>query len=222
LTGFFGHRDFKNNKLLKRNQDLLRTGIEEGTYEYIIDTFTEIKELRNGFFHKHNLTEWDKVDTARDNAFLVFFLLLGAYLLTNSEEEKLGIIHTKVRDDYYSLCEYINIRVFSSKMLAKPIFYLDGHTEPYEFWMGYQDDFITYDDYGDPIYSGVYFRTLSDNPHIRKATLDNLTTEIWEGEMTISKSIPIQITPSGPQLLIYKDGKFCMNKQNLFNQRILS
>lgn len=71
LTGFFGYSDVKNRRRYRRNKDLLRTGVSEDTYEFIVDTFTTIIGLRNGYFHKHNLKDWHKVDEARDNAFLV-------------------------------------------------------------------------------------------------------------------------------------------------------
>lgn len=208
LTGVFGYYDERRGQYYWRNRDLLVCGIDNDTYEFIIDTFTSIVGLRNGFFHKHNLTDWSKVVDARNSARLVFYLLLGAYKINESDKTALGRIHVDEHDDYYKLCDYMNNKAYGISGLDIPIFYLNGQTDPYGFWMGYRDDFIEYDNYGEPVYSGVYFRELNDKQHIRKATRENLPTEIWEGTMSISRSVPIEIKPSGPQKKIYQDGKF--------------
>lgn len=212
LTGFFGFNDVKNGRRYGRNKDLLRIGVSEGTYEFIVDTFTAITGLRNGYFHKHNLTDQHKVDEARDNAFLVFYLLLGAYMLSKSEQNEMGIIHANVQDDYYRLCAYLNKRAYLSDPMRIPIYYMNGEKGPYGFFMGYQDDFIKYDEYGEAVFSGAYFKRMEDKNHIIKANKENLPEEIWEGELVISASTPIQITPSGPLVQLYKDGKFCVEE----------
>lgn len=53
---------------------------------------------------------------------------------------------------------------------------------------------------------------MEDKNHIIKANKENLPEEIWEGELVISASTPIQITPSGPLVQLYKDGKFCLEE----------
>lgn len=208
LTGFFGFYNERTAQYYHRNKDLLRAEITDTTYEYIIDVLTGIVGLRNGYFHKHNLKEWDSVVNARNSARLVFYLLLGAYRINDDEKQQLGLIKTDMHDDYYRLCEYLNRCTGSADGLEIPIFYMNGQTEPYGFWMGYRDDFIEYDNYGEPVYSGAYFRQLHEKNHIIKATRETLPTEIWEGVLKISRSVPIEIKPSGPQKKIYADGKF--------------
>ena len=208
LTGFFGFFSERSSQYYYRNKDLLENGITESTYEYIIDVLTGIVGLRNGYFHKHNLKTWDSVVEARNSARLVFYLLLGAYRISESDKQQLGLIPSENHDDYYRLCEYLNECSGSADGLEIPVFYMNGETERYGFWMGYRDDFIEYDIYGEPIYSGAYFRQLHEKNHITKATRDTLPNEIWEGVLKISRSVPIQIEPSGPLKKLYKDGEF--------------
>lgn len=210
LTGFFGFYNSNKGQYWNRNKDLLVREINNDTYEYIVDVLSGIVGLRNGFFHKHNLLEWEKVTEARNNARLVFYLILGAYTLSDKDKSELGKIENSTHDDYYKLCEYMNQRSYETGLngLDIPIFYLCGQTDPYSFWLLHEDDFIEYDIYGDPIYSGIYFRQLQDKNRFQKATRENLPTEIWEGSLSISMNAPISITPSGPQKKIYENGKF--------------
>ena len=208
LTGFFGFFNERTSRYYYRNKDLLVAGITDGTYEYIIDVLTGIVGLRNEYFHKHNLKNWDSVVEAKNSARLVFYLILGAYRIDENDKQQLGLITSEKHDNYYCLCEYLNGCNVSKDGLEIPIFYMNGETDPYSFWMGYRDDFIEYDNYGEPVYSGAYFRQLHDMKHITKATRDTLPEEIWEGVLKISRSVPVQIEPSGPLKKIYKDGEF--------------
>lgn len=208
LTGFFGFYNVEKEQYRGRNKDLLAAGINDNTYEYIIDVLSGIVGLRNGFFHKHNLLDWEKVVEARNSARLVFYLLLGAYKLSENEKKKLGRIEGNNRDSYYKLCEYMNSRVYEAG-LEIPIFYMNGQTDIYGFWCVHEDNFIEYDIFGEPIYSGIYLRRISEKNKFQKATKENLPTEIWEGVLSISRSVPIEIKPSGPLKKIYTDGVFC-------------
>lgn len=206
LTGFFGYYNDKYERYYHRNKDLLADGIDDNTYEYIVDTLSGIVGLRNGYFHKHNLEGWDKVLEARYSSRLVFFLILGAYTISENDKDKLGIIRVEKHDDYYRLCDYMN-KVSYSTDLDIPIFYLNGQKEPYGFWTIHPDSFIEYDTFGEPIYSGIYFGQFGDKRQF-KATRENLPEEIWEGVLSVSRSVPIQINPSGPQRKIYAEGRF--------------
>ena len=209
LTGFFGYYSDLKNYYYKRNQDLLADGIDEKTYEYIIDVLTGIVGMRNEYFHKHNLNQWEKVIEARDSARLVFWIILGAYNIDDNDKVHLGYIQGNEHDDFYQLCEYMNNNAYNVPELSIPIYYINGQTDPYVFLMGYHDDYIEYDKYGEPIYSGVYFKSVGEKKFIIKTTKDkNHPDEIWEGELSISMDIPIKFTPSGPKKRIYKDGRF--------------
>ena len=148
LTGFFGYHDYRRNQYYKRNQDLLVDGIAESTYELIIDTLGGIVGLRNGYFHKDNLIDWNKVDEARQKARLVFFIILGAYSISDTDKTRMGLIQVEMHDDYYKLCEYVNQKAYESQMFEIPIVYVNDISDPYAFGYFHHDDYIEYDNYG--------------------------------------------------------------------------
>ena len=210
LTGFFGYHDTRKNRFYKRNQDLLTNGINEQTYEFIIDTLGGIVGRRNGYFHRDNLKDWKKVAEARKKARLVFYILLGAYNISEDDKARLGLIQVAEHDDYYKLCDYVNHRSFESSQLEFPIIYLDNSSNPNDFVFPHHDDYIEYDNCGEPKYSGVYIR--GQDKHISKLDRDHLPKDIWEGTFTISRSIPLTFTASGAQKRIFHDGVFVKDK----------
>ena len=52
-------------------------------------------DLRNNYFHKDNIHDWDKIDEIRNSTFDLLFLLIGGFKITESEVKKLGYINTK-------------------------------------------------------------------------------------------------------------------------------
>ena len=208
LSGFFGYHDLRRNRYYRRNQDLLVSGINESTYEFIVDTLGEIVGLRNGYFHKENLKEWDKVKEARQNARLVFYIILGAYSISEDDKTRLGLIRVDEHDDFYKLCEYVNRRAYESSPLVIPIIYVNDISDPYAFGYPHQDDYIEYDNYGEPVYSGTYFREFGKDGRVIKVDRECLPKEIWEGVFVISETVPIKAEPSGAQKQIFCDGKF--------------
>ena len=77
----------------------------------------------------------------------------------------------------------------------------------------HHDDYIEYDNYGEPIYSGVYFREFGKDGRVYKVKRDHLPKEIWEGTLVLSESVPIIIKPSGAQKQIFCNGKFVADIQ---------
>ena len=214
LTGFFGHYHKASNTYRYRNNDLLARGIDTKTHEFIIDTLDGIVGLRNGYFHKDNLLEWKKVIDARKTAHLVFYLVLGAYNFSEAEKEQLGMIAVGEHDDFYKLCEYINKKVFKgSGYLRFPIFYIDNNDNQNDFYYPYQDDYIEFDTFGEPIYSGVYFRKPHEkNVYSAKYTKDSPPNVIWEDTLIISESIPIKFSTAGIMKKVFCKGKFIADK----------
>ena len=221
MTGFFGYHNTSRNRYYKRNQDLLISGISDTTYEFIIDTLGGLVGLRNGYFHKENLKgdnpdDRKKIEESRNKAQLVFYLILGAFKISEEDKTRLGLIRVEGHDDYYKLCKYVNDKVYENKHLLRlPIFYIDDISSPYSFFgYPYHDPYIEYDNYGEPIYSGTYFKKFGENSFIAKLTRESLPREIWEGELVISESLPITVEPSGANKKIFYEGKFVADDDN--------
>ena len=136
------------------NKDLIRREIEEDTYDYIKNKLYDIKELRNGYFHKDNMEEWEIVEEARDNAYIMFYLFLGAYKI-HDKHGIIGIPDANSRKDYYKLCEYVNYH-------DTIVYYLDfGQSdERTGAYFAGADNEISFNEFGDADYSGVYFRRI--------------------------------------------------------------
>ncbi len=213
LTGFFGYHDTKNNRYFKRNQDLLAHGINDITYEFIIETLGKIAGLRNEYFHKSNLkgdnpNDRNKIEDTRKKARLVFYIMLGAFHVSEEDKTRLGLIRVEEHDDFYRLCEYVNQKAYEPYILEIPIVYTEKNSDPYAFVFFYRDDYIEHDNYGEPIYSGIYFREFGKDGRIFKLSRDNLPQEIWEGTLVISETLPLKMTPSGAKKKIFTNGKF--------------
>ena len=208
LTGFFGFHNRNDDKYYSRNKDLLVKGINDETYQFIVDTFDGIAGMRNGYFHKENLTDWIDVKQARNKALLVFYILLGAYVISDSDKLELGMVQVEGHDDFYKLCEYLNRKAYETTFLKIPIIYTSKNSDPYGFSLPYHDDFIEYDNYGEPIYSGACLKQFGKNGRIMALDRDAVPEELWEGVLEISRSVPISITPSGAKKQIYCRGKF--------------
>ena len=61
-------------------------------------------ECRNGFFHTHNLKDWEVVKKTRSNAIYLYFVLLGGCIIPNGKTTELCISEGDVFDE---LCKKI-------------------------------------------------------------------------------------------------------------------
>lgn len=78
-------------------------------------------EFRNGFFHTHNLYDWQMVEIIRNNAIYLYFVLLGSTVMAKEKENELGI---QTDDDFDELCK--KIRAFRHYSLYFIFEYADG------------------------------------------------------------------------------------------------
>ena len=205
LTRFFG--DFKKGRCYVKNKDLLASGISDETSHFILETLSDIPRLRNGYFHKHNLCNWNEVENSRNCTLLVFYLLLGGYNFSESNLKELSVVQTET-DGFYQLCEYINNKFNKFPDFNIPIYYFKEECGKYDFYFAEKDDYIEYSTTGVPKYSGVYFRRADKVKY--KFTKSNIPYEIWEGTFSMCKDGKLNIIPSGPKKMIYKNGDFLL------------
>ena len=81
-------------------------------------------ECRNGFFHTHNLNDWDLVEKIRRNAFYLYFVLLGSCIIPEERKHELNLIH---HDQFDELCK--KIREFNEYNLFFVFEYEDGRKQ---------------------------------------------------------------------------------------------
>ena len=66
-----------------------------------------------------------------------------------------------------------------------------------------------YNKYGDPTYSGAYFRQMQGQ--VFKIDREHMPDVIQEGTLVISRDVPIKIEPSGPQKDVFRNGRFMLD-----------
>lgn len=193
----------------KSNLDLLNDGIDTTTVDVLRDVLSKVSDQRNGFFHKDNIDDWEKIEKARALAHAVFFLMLGAYRYSDTDKEEMGIVPPYVPDEYEKVFRYISQRRYDYEMLDIPVLYLDEASDKGDFWVICPDSDVMFDDYGDPHYSSLYLRRLPDKQSTLKLTRDKFPDAIFEGTLVIGKK-QLSFTPSGPQRMIYSQGKYML------------
>lgn len=78
------------------------------TKSYIKEYVFYYKDLRNGYSHKHNITDKDKIDEIRNATYDLIFLILGSHKFNDEKLSKLGYVEREYENDFYYLCEYMN------------------------------------------------------------------------------------------------------------------
>ncbi len=112
-------------------------------------------ECRNGYFHTHNLTDWDIVEKTRDNAIYLYFVLLGECLIA---ESKLSELKISSRDSFDELCKKIReFRHYNAEFIFE---YEDGTRQKliYDFI----NNTIEYTDDGMEHYASLLFYKVSE------------------------------------------------------------
>ena len=107
-------------------------------------------ECRNGFFHTHNLNDWDLVEKIRRNAIYLYFVLLGSCIIPEERKHELNLIH---HDQFDELCK--KIREFKKYNIYFEFEYDDGikHNLVYDI----HNNTIEFNDDGVEHYDGLLF-----------------------------------------------------------------
>lgn len=181
----------------KENIDMFRDEIE--SKEYIRETIFAYARIRNGYFHKHNIHSWDKIDEIRKETFYLIFLLLGAHKLSDEEKINLGQPSIEIFDDYYKLCEYVNYH-------SNELFYINlGQND--EMAIAHADMFIETVDSNYIKYSGVYFKEFREGGRIFKFSKDHLPKAVYTGKFIFEPTDLVKGEPVKVEK-IFENGNF--------------
>ena len=107
---------------------------------------------RNGYFHKENIDDFEMVSRIRNDAILIFYLLLGGYKLTGDHQkdmDKLGI-----NDDSFDRM-YKKIQELP-RSVKKFILYFDGQ-KPLKAYRHFTQEATVYDNNGSVAASEIIF-----------------------------------------------------------------
>lgn len=181
------------------NLNMLRGDLTWRTKKYILETIFKYKDLRNGYFHKDNIHEMERIDVIRNSTFELLFLLLGSHNISDGDKKTLGF-PTEINSDYYKLCEYVNYH-------HGELFYLDFGKENEKLASGYYDAHSKLVDDNYIGYTGVYFKELGKNGRIVPFTEAQLPEKISLGKFVFGHSDGIEITPVKLKT-VFEKGKF--------------
>ncbi len=223
LTSFFGYHDVATNHIDIRNTDLLSGFIDKSTtYEAIVRMLNSITDIRNGYFHKDNITTWETVEKARKTAYLFFFYFLGSYQFSDRDKTIFNIPLQNTRNDFFKLCEYTHYH-------GNSIYHLFFDDERKIVCLSSYDEKISFDEFGDISYSGLYLREIkwgrceefiirpSEIKNIDKGKAISISEQdllkciIHVGEM---KPVAEGMMFTGPKTKIYDHGHYCAPEEN--------
>lgn len=195
--------------------DLMRPEIDVNTKDIICKLLIQTSGLRNGYFHKDNIDDWEKVKKDRALAYLFFYYILGSYKFEGSSKTHFEFCTPQHKDDSQKLFAYIHALSFMTDILNRPIIYFGDDAEKSPWYFPEHDNYIEYNEYGDPTYSGMYYFLVGQQQFTKKAGSDSLPKVICEGKFMLGKGEdqPIGYKITGPEKIIFKDGKFLADER---------
>ena len=87
---------------------ILNAGITKFSKQFVPYAISNYTGIRNGYLHKHNITDWDTINMIREEAYYLFFLVIGAQRLTENDCSELKLDRIKCMTDFDLLCEFID------------------------------------------------------------------------------------------------------------------
>lgn len=189
-------------------QTLFRSDITEHAKKYVREAVFQYTDLRNGFFHKDNIRQIEKIEEIRDQSFYMFFLLLGSFSLSESNLKQLGYLEEEITD-YYRLCEYVDFH-------SDNVFVVSFLGDKQEHYMIACPDRNIKTDENDQIhYSGVYFKKLGQSECITHFPENNLPNEIYLGKFDLKKTDSDSLSLTISKVVkIFENGKYVGPKVN--------
>lgn len=169
------------------SEELFRSEISWKTRKYIREYLFEYADLRNGFFHKDNIKEMDRITEIREITYNLFFLLLGSFEISKSNLLTLGMI-SESDSDYQKLCEYINYH-------SNKVFFLDLGYKEEQIVISQPDLFSKTVNKKYIQYSGVYFKDLGKGGCVVRFDEQNLPKAIYLGKFMFERNEYISTNP---------------------------
>lgn len=184
----------------KDNLDVLRDDLNFGVKKYIRESIFDYKELRNVYSHKNNIHDWAIIDNIRDATYRLFFLVIGAQRIKDSDLKKLGALNFKEISEYDKLCEYIDFH-------AGHVLFIDNGNKTENIFFACSDMHTTIEPNGYVKYSGVYIRELGQHGRKFKISEDHLPKTIFLGKFLFANTELVNCTPVKVKK-IFEGGKF--------------
>lgn len=168
------------------------------TKSYIKEYVFYYKDLRNGYSHKHNITDKDKIDEIRNATYDLIFLILGSHKFNDEKLSKLGYLEREYENDFYYLCEYMNYH-------AGDAFYVYAGDREIMCFANNDVNLVNKGKYLE--YSGVYIQDIVSKKKYR-IDANTLPTKVILGRLEVVGKHKIEKLSIEKIKTIFEDGKF--------------
>lgn len=184
----------------KDNHDIiLRSDVHWSTRDFIFEAIYEYADLRNGYFHKHNIHDPAKILEIRSATYTLMFLLLGGQKLSNSDLVSLGLTALTGDSDFELLCDYIQYHKNSLFCVAP-----DDYPEQ---WIRIVPRTEVPQSVRDTEKGPcIYFNVLGAN-NCGRFFAEDVPKRIWAGKISISHTTKVELAYE-KTLLIFEGGKY--------------
>lgn len=184
----------------KDNHDIiLRSDVHWSTRDFIFEAIYEYADLRNGYFHKHNIHDPAKILEIRSATYTLMFLLLGGQKLSSSDLVSLGLTALTGDSDFELLCDYIQYHKNSLFCVAP-----DDYPEQ---WIRIVPRTEVPQSVRDTEKGPcIYFNVLGAN-NCGRFFAEDVPKRIWAGKISISHTTKVELAYE-KTLLIFEGGKY--------------
>lgn len=184
----------------KHKRDIiLRNDVDWTTRNFVFEAIYEYADLRNGYFHKHNIYDPSKIQEIRSATYMLIYLILGCQSFNDSDYASLGIPNLSQGDDFSKLCEYIQFHK-NSIFCVKP----NGYPEQWIRIVPHSDISQAVRDTEDcPC---IYYNVLGAKNYGRFSE-KYAPLRIWEGKLKITHAQTLELDYE-KTLLVFNEGKY--------------
>lgn len=191
--GNFAYRYQKNQRIFFHNH------LDDTTKEYVYETIYRYAELRNGYFHKHNIHDPKKIEEIRTATFLLAFLILGSQKLSGTDLGTLGASNLQKYNEFDKLCDYIEFH-------AHDFFCFQPEGFPDQWTQIVPKSSIPASIKNAEISRSFYPLILATKTMMR-ITESNVPARIWIGKLDIKQTEEISLDLLKDKLL-FENGRF--------------
>lgn len=183
----------------KHNRDqILRSDLDWTAKKFVFEAIYEYADLRNGYFHKHNIHDPVKIQEIRSSTYTLMFLLLGSHKLAQTDYLSLGLV-IRDQNDFANLCDYIAFHE-NSLFCAEPKGF------PEQWFRIVPKSAIPLDVLNAESERYIYFNVLGTQTCGRFSEKD-VPTKIWAGKLSIAHEQGIKLDYAKEQL-IFENGQY--------------
>ena len=184
----------------KHHRDaVLRNDVDWTTRNFVFEAIYEYADLRNGYFHKHNIHDLEKIQEIRSATYILMYLILGCQSLNDSDYISLGIPGLSKGDDFSKLCEYVHFHE-NSFFCVKP----NGYPEQWIRIIPHSDVPQAVQNTEDG--TCIYYNVLGAKNCGRFSEKDAPMC-IWEGKLAVSYEQSVEFNYEKTRL-VFDEGKY--------------